>query len=67
MPSAPQTGDGRPPHRALSLSAEQYRDALVVVPALLGAEPNLHGEILLFMGIVLGRVERMEEALAARA
>ncbi|HYM70874.1 MAG TPA: tetratricopeptide repeat protein [bacterium] len=46
-------------------AVEQYKNALAVVPTLAGAEPNLHGEILLFMGTVLGRMGRMEEALGA--
>jgi tetratricopeptide (TPR) repeat protein len=42
-----------------------YRAALAVIPALGGSEAVLHGEILLFMGTVLGRMGRIDEALDA--
>lgn len=42
-----------------------YRQALEVVPRLEGAEPALHGEILLYLSTVLFRMGRLEESLEA--
>jgi len=42
-----------------------YRDALAVVPALNGTEPMLHGEIWLYLGTVLFRLGRLDEAASA--
>ncbi len=47
--------------RAVSL----YKAALAVVPPIAGVEPNLHGEIWLFLGTVLTRMGHMDEALDA--
>ena len=42
-----------------------YREALGVLPALGGAEPNLGGEIHLYLGTVLGRMGHVDEAVDA--
>jgi len=46
-------------------AASLYRAALAVVPTLDAAEPGLHGEILLYLGTVLHRMGRLEEASEA--
>jgi tetratricopeptide (TPR) repeat protein len=48
---------------AFPRAATLYKEALAVLPRLQGAEPQLAGEIHLYLGTVLGRMGHVDEAL----
>jgi tetratricopeptide (TPR) repeat protein len=52
---------------AFPRAATLYKEALAVLPRLGGAEPQLAGEIHLYLGTVLGRMGHVDEALQSYA